>query len=507
MNRTARRENKRKRWTEHRGVGIQWRLMLYLAVFGVFILTVIWIFQVGLLGRIYSSIKSRELTKTEQALVETLGDEDGLAEVADDCAARYSICIQVWRVVGNHAMTVASSHVTSDCFMHHVSDNFLWMRYMDALSSGNHLRLEWNHRQEDMTDKESQGAPEKLLYVKAISDGAEEQYAIFLEVEVTPVRSTVSTLRAQFSWITLAILGGSLLLAYLMSRYISRPLSRMTESARALANKQYDTCFVGNGYRETRELAQTLNYAAQELSKTDQLQRELVANISHDLRTPLTMIKGYAEVIRDLPDENTAENVQVIVDEVTRLSELVDDLLDLSRLQSGTREPSIEVLDLTATVRDIMKRYDTLISHEGYTVTFHATEQCLVRADRAMIMQVVYNLINNAINYCGEDKQVIVIQEREGTRVRIRVQDHGAGIAPEQIPLVWDRYYKVDRTHRRATIGTGLGLSIVKGILELHSATYGVESTPGRGSDFWFELEMQSAQEKQTDVEEDDITE
>ena len=112
-----------------------------------------------------------------------------------------------------------------------------------------------------------------------------------------------------------------------------------------------------------------------------------------------------------------------------------------------------------------------------------------------MLLQVLYNLINNAINYTGADQRVTVTQTVSDGRVRIDVTDTGAGIAQDQIPLIWDRYYKVDKTHQRAMIGTGLGLSIVKGILELHGASYGVESEPGHGSTFWFSLPIM-AEEK-----------
>ena len=246
--------------------------------------------------------------------------------------------------------------------------------------------------------------------------------------------------------------------------------------------------FSGKGYLETRELAATLNYASNELSKVDRLQKELIANISHDLRTPLTLIQGYGEIMRDLPGENTPENMQVLIDETARLSELVNDLLDLSRIQSGARIPQSEVFDLTDAVREVWSRYDTLIKHRGYHLEFISNGSVFVSADRGMILQVIYNLINNAINYTGEDKCVKVLQTVKNDSVQISVSDSGEGIQPDDLPLIWDRYYKVDKVHRRAMIGTGLGLSIVKEILEKHHASYGVSSLPGEGSTFWFEL-------------------
>ena len=224
----------------------------------------------------------------------------------------------------------------------------------------------------------------------------------------------------------------------------------------------------------------------------DRLQKELIANISHDLRTPLTMIKGYSEVMRDIPDENTPENIQVIIDETERLSALVSDLMDLSRMQSGACEAKMTEFDLTDAVRETLERYDTLVNHRGYSLNFVYDRSAYVLADRGMILQVLYNLMNNAINYTGEDRRITVTQTVKEEWVRISVTDTGEGIEPDQMPLIWDRYYKVDKVHKRATVGTGLGLSIVKGILELHGAAYGVNSTLGQGSTFWFELPIQN---------------
>ena len=149
--------------------------------------------------------------------------------------------------------------------------------------------------------------------------------------------------------------------------------------------------------------------------------------------------------------------------------------------------------DLTGTVRQVMSRYEKLTQKDGYRIELSLDTQVDVFADQTMILQVVYNLINNAINYTGEDKLVRVTQtlSSDGSRVRVSVMDSGAGIPPEQIPLIWDRYYKIDKVHRRAMIGTGLGLSIVKQVLEAHHTTYGVESKVGSGSTFWFEMPVE----------------
>ena len=203
------------------------------------------------------------------------------------------------------------------------------------------------------------------------------------------------------------------------------------------------------------------------------------------------MIIAYAEVMRDLPGENTPENVQVVIDEAGRLTNLVNDMLDMSKLQAGVMEKNDTVYNLTESIESVLERYNKLKEQDGYCIHFEYDGKVQVKADEYKIYQVIYNLINNAINYPGKDKTVWVRQKISGDKVRIEVTDSGDGIAKEALPYVWDRYYKVDKTHKRAVMGTGLGLSIVKNILELHHAGYGVVSEPGCGSTFWFELKIE----------------
>ena len=288
------------------------------------------------------------------------------------------------------------------------------------------------------------------------------------------------------------------------SQRIAKPISLTTKAAKELAKKNYDVEFDSKGYLEVQELNDTLNFAKKELAANERLQRELIANISHDLRTPLTMITGYGEVMRDLPGENTAENIQIIIDEATRLSSLVNDLLDLSKLQSGTMELQKSVFCITDSFKNIFARYAKLKEQDGYNIYLDkCKERVFVKADELKISQVIYNLVNNAINYAGEDKTVVVTQQVIGEKVRINVTDHGEGIPADKLEYIWDRYYKVDKEHKRSVIGTGLGLSIVKSILNAHNARCGVTSTLGKGSTFWFELDTVKVVEIKEDISDD----
>ncbi|MBQ9080681.1 MAG: HAMP domain-containing histidine kinase [Clostridia bacterium] len=491
-------------------VGLRWKLFLSLAIFIIFALIVIWLFQVRLLSFFYQNIKRNELKRVAD-VIETYIDDESLDTVAYQYAVDYGVCLRIMRIEGNTAYEEVSVDVVEDCVLHHITNDYLSVLYQNALKSeGEYIErntraelyeagfylppfyLSPNYGKVAWADMEV----ESNIFIRLTENKDGKLFAIMLNAEMTPMVAVTKMLSMQFVWIAIVLLCGALLLAFVISKYISAPIERMNRSAKRLAQGNYDVDFSGEGFRETRELGDTLNYAAAELSKTDRLQKELIANISHDLRTPLTMITGYSEVMRDIPGENTPENVQVIIDEANRLSELVSALLDLSKLQAGSGRLDISRFDLTATVKDAMHRYSKLTEHYGYRIEFYSDCTVMVDADRSMLLQVLYNLINNAINYIGEDKLVMVSQTVKDGHVRIAVTDHGEGIAPDQLAYIWDRYYKVDKVHRRATVGTGIGLSIVKGVLESHGAAYGVDSTVGVGSTFWFEMPIASEAEQ-----------
>lgn len=323
-------------------------------------------------------------------------------------------------------------------------------------------------------------------YVTRTPEG--ETYFIFLDTERLPLRPLLHFLENQLvvvSVISLAIAAG---IAFLLARHIAAPLERINEKAKRLPRGEYDIDFSEKSYREIEELSVTLNRTSDDLSRTDRLQKELIANISHDLRTPLTMIVGYAEVMRDIEGENKPENIQVIIDEATRLSSLVNDLLEISRVQGGSNDRKNETFDLGTLAIETTERYRRLKANGGFEFSVSAEGDCRVYADKEKILQVICNLINNAINYSEDVKQVDVRVFRNGEAVRLEVADRGIGIAPESIEHVWERYYREKVSHRRSVAGTGLGLSIVREILELHHARYGVSSVLGEGSVFWFEL-------------------
>ncbi len=308
-----------------------------------------------------------------------------------------------------------------------------------------------------------------------------------------PIGTTVSIFVQQFYFVGIIMMVLTVFMSMLFANKLSEPIIRINKSAKELPRGKFNVEISNHDYEEIKQLAQTLTSASKEIAKSDDLRRELMANISHDLRTPLTMIKAYAEMIRDLSGDNPEKrerHLKVIIDETDRLSSLVTDILDLSKLQAGVTEINLETFNFSERLSGVVSRFD-IMKENNITIDLHAEENIIITADITKLEQVVYNLINNAVTYVGDDNTVIVrLIRKEGGIVRFEVEDHGEGISAENLPYIWDRYYKVserNRTHKRAKMGSGIGLAIVKSVLEQHGFAYGAQSSEGVGSTFWFE--------------------
>ncbi len=281
--------------------------------------------------------------------------------------------------------------------------------------------------------------------------------------------------------------------------FVTKPVMAVTERAKALARGDFSKDFKENYfYREINELSDALDYACTEISKTDRMQKELIANVSHDFKTPLTMIKAYASMIREISgdDKEKRDNhAKIIIDETDRLAALVGDVLDLSKIRAGVTEDGRTVFNLSEEVYRVVNRFDFLKETAGYVIETEIEDDLYISANRDRIGQVLYNLIGNAVNYTGEDKKVTVKLFKAGENSRFEVKDTGKGIRKEDLETIWDRYYRSGEAHQRPVQGTGLGLSIVKGILEAHGYPFGVESEEGKGSCFWAEFFPPPAEE------------
>jgi signal transduction histidine kinase len=198
-------------------------------------------------------------------------------------------------------------------------------------------------------------------------------------------------------------------------------------------------------------------------------------------------------MVRDITyqdPEKRDKDLNIIIDETDRLTVLVNDLLELSKMQSeGEKKLNLEEYDLVNEIKNIIAKYDIIKETENYNFILEAPPTALVKAEKNKIDQVIYNLVNNAINYTGKDKKVTIkITEKKSTYL-VEIIDTGKGIKSSDIPFIWDKYYKNDKNHQRNVVGTGIGLSIVRNILEQHKFKYGVTSKKNKGTTFYFEID------------------
>ncbi|MBQ8840047.1 MAG: two-component sensor histidine kinase [Clostridia bacterium] len=451
------------------------------------LMLVLWITGGVFLKQIYGFIKTRDIQHASTDITTNL-ENDKLPLLLEEISSAYDLCAKVFAFEGDDLTLVAEADFFNDCII------------CDNLNVSNKELLEdiYEHTKEDGGESSFPSNNESVISTKIVhSADGERAFLVVINTSTSPIPATVRTINSLLGILTVVSIIIALVVSFILAKKISSPIEKMDKDARLLKENDFSVHFEEKGPREVVDLAKTLNKATADMAEVEGIRKELIANISHDLRTPLTMISGYSEVMRDIPGENTPENMQVIIDETARLTSLVNDLLNVSKLQSGAQKLDMKKISITKTLQDTVKRYDTLINHNGYIISFEHEGEAFVLADETRLLQVAYNLINNAINYTGEDKVVIVKQEIKDDIVRISVTDTGEGISEENLPLIWDRYYKVDKVHKRAMVGTGIGLSIVKNILLLHNSRFGVSSEIGKGSTFWFEFKLYQEKDKQ----------
>lgn len=420
------------------------------------------------ISTIYSEVKDLDMETFARELVKLSNSNDIYFYIEDE-SHRYSITSADFSARGRRYESVES-------IVSVARDN------LDASENGK--------TNFTMTDPDGSKMLVRAAIVESVYRDTIYLYAI---TAVTPLGPAVAILSSLLLIITIEAIFLGALFALLYSKRLSRPVAKMSRQAKELGKGNYDVRFDSNcGYTEVDELAGALNSAAEELGRSDALQKDLLANVSHDLRTPLTMIKSYAEMIRDISGDDRQRrdgHLGVIIEEADRLSELVGDILTLSKIQSGTMEFDMKEFDIQEAAEGVLATYRVLEQENYEFIRDFLPGRIAVTGDEGRIQQVFSNLISNAVRYSNKDggRIVTAFELIDEDHVKCSVSDNGIGIAAEDIDFIWNRYQKASRQSRRAAAGsTGLGLSIVREILERHKAEYGVDSEEGKGSCFWF---------------------
>lgn len=482
---------------------INFILWVYFLVFAVFILLLTWVFQMALLRVFYHSEAERDLDSIGRQVC----DEMKIYLAFDAAIGSGDEHAQLAEEINRYIEQTQSEHPEIRIFVFGGRGELLY----PLLDGAEEERLEGMPDIDTFRAVLGAGQGENgqmcvrlsddyYAYAARLDRGDTDSAAtdsaryLYISYSMQLANSAFGTMQWELILISVIVIFLALFISALLSSRLTKPLHRITQAAQRMAKGDFTVNFKGEyAYAEIDALAETLDYAKEEIGKSDELQREVLANVTHDLKTPLTMIKAYASMIQEISGADPAKrekHTQVIIDESDRLTALINDVLNLSKIRSGMDTLKVREFDLSEVVETVLERFGYLTETQGYVIERRIDAGLCTEADIEKVEQVVYNLIGNAVSYTGEDKKITVALYAEGEKIRFTVTDTGKGIAPEERETIWDRYYRSTDTHKRPVKGTGLGLSIVKTILVKHGFAYGVESEVGHGSTFWVQFPL-----------------
>jgi len=279
----------------------------------------------------------------------------------------------------------------------------------------------------------------------------------------------------------------ALLLTFVLSRRMSSPIGALATTARRLGRGELSQRVRLKEKGEVQELAQAFNAMAADLEHAEQLRRNLVADVAHELRTPLSNIQGYLEAIHDGVIKPDAPTIRSLNEEAALLSRLVDELQELSLAEAGELKLVFQTEDISDLIKQTVASWQPQVAAKDMSLSLELAERLPpVAIDWQRISQVLHNLLENAVSHTGKGGTIVVAAERQDRWVEVSVSDTGEGIPAADLPNIFERFYRVDRSRARATGGSGLGLTIAKRLVEAHGGEIKVQSKPGRGSRFSF---------------------
>ncbi len=470
------------------------KLWIYFILFTALIFTVLWLLQTVFLQSFYNAMVMGNTRNAAREIIENSQSEN-IQQLIDQLAHENSILVFITDRNGKVLYS---------------SDEFKSIHMKSHNGSG--IGAEQNQPKGEMKEKHGDNYRELPLiygdftdqleqsesgYAEFSQDGlyvygsyidyadSDDQAILYVSVTIDAVGSSVTVISIQLVWVTVLSLLAGFILSWFIARRFSRPVDVLSEKAKRLGEKDYSDEFRKGFCAELDDLSDTLNKTNDKLNRSRDFQMELLANVSHDLRTPLTMIKGYAEMIRDISWEDkkqSAEDLAVIIKEADRLTALVNEIMEYSELQTDSVKEELMPVNLSQLVEKAADRFETLYKPDGIVIERNIHPEIIIIGHIGRLERALYNLMDNAFRHTGNGKKIRITLTAESGKAKLSVTDFGSGISQEELPHIWDRYYT--SRQRKGKGVSGLGLAIVKQITELHSGICQVETEPGKGSTF-----------------------
>ncbi len=467
-------------------------------LFAAIIFSVLWLLQTVFLQSFYNDMLIKN-TKRAARIIEENSSGENVTDVIDTVTLDNSILVFVTDTNGN--VIYCSDEYKGAHQKNHIDD----MKNTDEPDKimtknkhiGNYRNLPEGYGEFLVNLNENGGTPIEystdMIYVYGTYIdyyGTEENAVLYVSTTLDAVGSAVSIIRVQLMWVTLLSLIAGFILSWFIAKSFDKPVSQLSLKAKKLGDPDYPKEFKKGFCTELDDLSDKLDTTSEKLIESRNFQMELLANVSHDLRTPLTMIKGYAEIIRDTSwddEEQCSADIAVIVRETDRLTGLVNEILEYSELKVGERTEDFEKIDLSVLINKVCDSFENLYKHKDETIEREIEKGIFVMGNSSRLERAVYNLIDNAFRHTDESRKVTVRLYSCDDNARIEVVDYGMGIPKQEIEHIWDRYYT--SRQRKGKGVSGLGLAIVKQTVNMHNGKCFAESEEGKGSTFWIELD------------------
>ena len=365
---------------------------------------------------------------------------------------------------------------------------------------------------ENYTIERSYDPRSQSYYLESWGFFSDNQTLYIMSMPLASIRDSVDLSNRFMTYVGLTILAVGSILMYITTRKVTSPILQLSALSEKMSNLDFDAKYDGHAEDELGVLGRSMNTLSDKLRETigelktannelqadiekkiqvDEMRKDFIANVSHELKTPIALIQGYAEGLTEgMADEAESRNYycEVIMDEANKMNKMVKQLLNLTALEFGNDLPNMERFDLVDLIRQLAASADILLQQKEVRLELLMPETCFVWADEFKIEEVITNYLNNAMNHLDDRKVIRITVTNTGDDVRVAVFNTGSAIPEEDLPNLWTKFYKVDKARTREYGGSGIGLSIVKAIVDAHHQECGVKNTE-EGVEFWFTLD------------------
>lgn len=390
--------------------------------------------------------------------------------------------------------------------------DYLSERFLRNILGQNERPFDVVSKTDQYTIQQSFDPRNKSFYLECWGFLSDDSTSFIMSMPVASIRESAALSNRFLAYVGLAMMAGGSILIYFTTKMMISPILSLTDISERMSRLDFTAYYSGTASDEIGVLGHSMNALSDRLRETigelktanlklqkdieektqiDEMRKEFIANVSHELKTPIALIQGYAEGLTEGMAEDPESRdyyCEVIMDEANKMNKMVKQLLTLSALESGNDATVMERFDLTELIRGVLSAAQLMIEQKEANVEFDGKGPCYVWADEFKIEEVITNYLNNALNHVDERRRIRISVTTLGKEVKVCVFNTGAPIPPDDLPNLWTKFYKVDKARTRAYGGSGIGLSIVKAIIDSHKQQCGVENMDD-GVMFWFTLE------------------